>query len=407
MIPTAVGEVIKKDIVVIGAGIVGLATAYELLRLLPGYTTVVLDKEPRLAGHQTGHNSGVLHSGIYYKPGSLKAQFCREGKSAMERFCEKEDIPFERCGKVVVALDNAERERLHDVADRARKNGVKCELVGPERLRELEPHAAGIEALHVPGTGIVGFVTVCERLAGKVYDLGGEFIGNSKVVMMEQVENRVRIETEQTCYEAKVVINCAGLYSDVLARVSGAKVGARIIPFRGEYFELIPEAENLVKNLIYPVPNPAFPFLGVHFTRMIHGGVECGPNAVLAFSREGYSKWQVRVSELVGSLTYPGFLKLAASYWETGAEEMWRSLSKEAFVDALKRLLPAIKSNHLKAAPAGVRAQAVSQDGKMIDDFLIVPHQRVVNVCNAPSPAATSSLKIAERIGQYALEVLK
>jgi len=407
MITPPVGEVTQKDIVVIGGGILGLATAYELLRNLPGYSVLVVDKEPRLAAHQTGHNSGVLHSGIYYKPGSLKATLCREGKTAMERFCEKEDIPYERCGKVVVAVDSREQPALREVARRAESNGVKCELIGKERLRELEPHAAGVEALHVPGTGIVDFVAVCQRLADRIYEMGGEFVGNARVESLSQTADEVRIETTQGEYSAKVAVNCAGLYSDVLARASGAQVNARIIPFRGEYFELIPEAESLVKNLIYPVPDPAFPFLGVHFTRMIQGGVECGPNAVLAFSREGYTKWKVKLREFWGSVSYPGFLKLASSYWEAGAEEMWRSLSKDAFVTALQRLLPAIKGSHLHAAPAGVRAQAVSDDGKMIDDFLIIPHERVVNVCNAPSPAATSALKIAEKIGSYALEVLK
>ncbi len=394
----------NKDFLIIGGGIVGLATAYRLLKTLPGHSLAVIEKESKLALHQTGHNSGVLHSGIYYKPGSLKAINCREGKAAMEQFCEEEGIPYDICGKVIVALDEIERERLHHIFQRGQENGVQCEMISRERLRELEPNAAGIEAIHVPETGIVDYVAVCERLAKRIHEMGGEFIGDAKVTAIAQRDNRVILETKQGDFEGKVLVNCGGLYSDVLAKASGAEPKAKIIPFRGEYYELDSDAAQLVNNLIYPVPDPNFPFLGVHFTRMIHGGVECGPNAVLAFAREGYRKRDLNLPELVGSLTYPGFVKMASKYWRMGAAEMWRSFSKQAFVQALQRLLPALEAYQLSPAPAGVRAQAVGIDGSLIDDFLILPHDRVINVCNAPSPAATAALSIGSKIVDEVIE---
>lgn len=401
------GNVENKDVVIIGGGIVGLATAYQLLKSLPGHSLSVLEKEPKLAMHQTGHNSGVLHSGIYYKPGSLKAINCRKGKAEMERFCEEEEIPFELCGKVIVAIDQEERGRLKNIYERGLENGVSCELIDQFRLKELEPHAAGVEAIHVPEAGIVDYVAVCERLAQRVHEMGGEFVGDAKVEKIVQRNNRVVLESHQGSYEAKVVINCAGLYSDVIARKSGVDPKAKIIPFRGEYFDLDPDAAGLVNNLIYPVPDPSFPFLGVHFTRMIGGGVECGPNAVLAFAREGYSKLNINPAELVETLSYPGFVRMASKYWQMGLSEMWRSFSKAAFVKALQRLLPELESYQISSAPAGVRAQAIGDDGSLIDDFLIVPHERVINVCNAPSPAATASLSIGARIVDEAIERLR
>jgi L-2-hydroxyglutarate oxidase len=386
------------DLIVIGGGIVGLATAYKFQRRFPGSSCLLLEKEPELAAHQTGRNSGVLHSGIYYKPGSLKAKNCREGKLAMEEFCRAEGVPFDVCGKVIVALDDAELPRLDAILERGRANGVACELIDRERLLELEPHVAGKRAIHVPETGIVDYPQVCQRLAERIREAGGEIKLGTAATRFRQEGPHTIVETLSGGLTARQVVNCAGLYSDRVAALTGETPPAKIIPFRGEYFELRPEAEHLVRNLIYPVPDPAFPFLGVHFTRMIHGGVECGPNAVLAFAREGYFKTTVNIGELAESLSYPGFLRLAAKYWKMGAGEMWRSVSKRAFVRALSRLVPEIEAAHLIPAPAGVRAQALLPDGALVDDFLIEAHGNVVNVLNAPSPAATSALTIGDSI---------
>lgn len=387
-----------SDLIVIGGGIVGLATAYKYQQQFPGRSVLLLEKESELAAHQTGRNSGVLHSGIYYKPGSLKAKNCREGKLAMEAFCQAEGVPYDICGKVIVALSDEELPRLDSIYERGQANGVKCEIISRERLLELEPHVAGIRAIHVPETGIVDYPMVCQKLAERIVAAGGEIkLGTAALGFKSDGANTI-VETIAGGFAARQVVNCAGLYSDRVAALTGEEPPAKIIPFRGEYFELEPEAEHLVKNLIYPVPDPAFPFLGVHFTRMINGGVECGPNAVLAFAREGYFKSTINIPELAESLTYPGFLRLAAKYWKMGAGEMWRSVSKRAFVRALARLVPEIKAEHLVAAPAGVRAQALMRDGSLVDDFLIESHGNVVNVLNAPSPAATSALTIGDSI---------
>lgn len=386
------------DLIVIGGGIVGLATAHRFLERFPGKSVRVLDKEPRIASHQTGRNSGVLHSGIYYKPGSLKATNCREGKRAMEEFCRAQDIPFELCGKVIVATEEAELPRLADIFARGQANGVRCEQIGPERLRELEPHAAGRAAIHVPEAGIVDYSRVCQRLAELIGAAGGEITLNARVAGFRSTADEQIVETTAGEFAARNVVNCAGLHSDRVARLSGQRPPVRIVPFRGEYFKLHADAERFCRTMIYPVPDPAFPFLGVHFTRRIGGGVECGPNAVLAFSREGYAKLKFNLRDLAESLSYPGFLRLAGKYWRTGAGEMWRSVSKRAFVRALARLVPEIRPEHLDPAPAGVRAQALARDGSMVDDFLIEESGRVVNVLNAPSPAATSSLRIGNLI---------
>jgi len=386
------------DLIVIGGGIVGLSTAYRYLQRFPDRSCLVVEKEQQIAEHQTGRNSGVLHSGIYYKPGSLKAINCRQGKRAMEEFCQAEGVKYEICGKVIVATSQEELPRLAGILERGVANGVKCELIDAARLRELEPHAAGIKAIHVPETGIVDFVGVCHKLADRIRDAGGDIRLGTRVTGLSSVGADAVVRTTAGELPARQVVNCAGLYCDRIARMSGGSPPAKIIPFRGEYFELKPEACSLVKNLIYPVPDPAFPFLGVHFTRMVLGGVECGPNAVLAFAREGYTKLKINLGELAESLTYPGFLRLAAKYWRMGAGEMWRSVSKRAFVRALSRLVPEIRSEDLHSAPAGVRAQAVARDGSMVDDFLIEQSGRVVNVLNAPSPAATSALNIGQLI---------
>ncbi len=386
------------DLVVVGGGIVGLATAYRFGQRHPNKTIAIIEKEPQVASHQTGHNSGVLHSGIYYKPDSLKAENCRAGKLAMEDFCAREGIEHDICGKVIVALDETELPALQRIFERGQANGIKCELINRDRLLKLEPAAAGIRAIHVPEAGIVNYVQVCTRLAEIITAAGGKFFLNTRVTDIQSDDAGVRISTTRGEYRAKQLVNCGGLHCDRVAKLAGETCTTKIVPFRGEYFQLKPSAAHLVNNLIYPVPNPAFPFLGVHFTRMIDGSVECGPNAVLAFAREGYKKSTVNPYDLFESLTYPGFLRLAAKYWREGAGEMWRSLSKAAFVRALQRLVPDIRSENLDPAPAGVRAQAVGRDGKMIDDFQILRDLRLIHVLNAPSPAATASLNIGQHI---------
>ncbi|MEE3283651.1 MAG: L-2-hydroxyglutarate oxidase, partial [Planctomycetota bacterium] len=373
------------DLVIAGGGIVGLATAFRFMERYPGRRVTVLEKESDVAAHQTGHNSGVLHSGIYYKPGSLKAENCRAGKMAMEAFCQEHNIPFERCGKVIVAVDEQELPALERIHERGLANGVACEMVGAERLGELEPHAAGIRAIHVPESGIVDYREVCRTLARLIVDRGAELRFDSRIFGIQQESDRVVVETTSGDVSGGLLVNCTGLQCDRVARLGGVKPEAKIVPFRGEYFELKPEAQSLCRNLIYPTPDPKFPFLGVHFTRMIQGGVECGPNAVLAFAREGYRKRDINVRDLCESLTYIGFLRMAARHWRTGMGEMWRSFSKRAFVKALSRLLPEIRCEHLDPAPAGVRAQALSTDGTLVDDFVVQPYGRVVNVGNAPS----------------------
>ena len=386
------------DLAVVGGGIVGLATAYQFVQKYPGRTVVVLEKEARVAEHQTGHNSGVLHSGIYYKPGSLKAINCRAGKKAMEAFCIAEGIAHEICGKVIVAVDEGDLPSLQRIYERGQANGVNCKIIDKERLHELEPHVAGIKGIHVPESGIVNYRQVCERLAEKVKAAGGEVLFGAKVTAVKHHADGVTAITTAGDRTAKQLVNCAGLHSDRVAKLTGQDPGAQIIPFRGEYFDIKPSAKHLCKNLIYPTPDPAFPFLGVHFTRMIDGSVECGPNAVLAFGREGYKFFSVNPRDLFEALTYRGFIRMGLKHWRMGMGEMWRSLSKAAFVRALQRLVPEIKASDLESAPAGIRAQAVAPDGELVDDFLIVEADRVVNVCNAPSPAATASLQIGATV---------
>ena len=389
----------SNEIIIIGGGIVGLATAYSLCRRYPDRHITILEKEAQLAAHQTGRNSGVLHSGIYYKPNSLKAVNCRTGKQMMEDFCEREGIPFEICGKVIVATDESEIPAMEMLYERGQANGVQCELIGRERLLELEPHVLnGIKAIHVPEAGIVDYVQVCTRLADILREHGHTILTGARVTSIVEESDSVTAVTTVGDFRASYLVNCAGLQSDRVTKMSAGSAPAQIIPFRGEYFELKPEAQHLCKALIYPVPDPGFPFLGVHFTRMITGGVECGPNAVLAFAREGYHLTDINGRELWETLTYPGFRKLAGRYWKTGMGEMWRSASKRAFVKALQRLVPEIRAEHLEPAPAGIRAQALAPDGALLDDFAFQESSRIVNVINAPSPAATSSLSIAESV---------
>ena len=388
----------ENDLLVIGGGIVGLAAAYRFAERFPGKQVTVVEKEPDVARHQTGRNSGVLHSGIYYRPGSLKAVNCRDGRGAIVAFCRQEEIPHDICGKVIVAVDDSELPALERIYQRGQENGVRCEMIGPERLAEFEPHAAGVRAIHVPDAGIVDFVAVCRRLAEHLQRHGGQIVTDARVNSICSTASGVVVATTSGEFFSQIAVNCAGLYSDRVARLGGHPPDAKLVPFRGEYYELTPDAQSLVNNLIYPVPDPSFPFLGVHFTRMIQGGVECGPNAVLAFAREGYRKRDIRLRDLAESLTYPGFLKLAWRNWRMGLGEMWRSVSKRAFVRALSRLVPEIKAEHLRPAPAGVRAQAVARDGSMVDDFLVVADDRVLHVVNAPSPAATAALNIGQLV---------
>jgi L-2-hydroxyglutarate oxidase len=388
----------SHSLLVIGGGIVGLATAYRYTQRHPGAVVTVLEKESSVGQHQTGHNSGVLHTGIYYKPGSLKAINCREGKLAMEVFCQEQQIPYDICGKVIVAVDKGDLPSLEKIYERGQANGVNCERIGVERLAELEPHAKGVAAIHVPEAGIVNYGAVCDRLAEIITAAGGRVVTGARVTGIRQSLGEVVVQSTAGDFTAERAVTCAGLQSDRVAKLSGAKPDAKIVPFRGEYFELKPSAAHLCRNLIYPTPDPAFPFLGVHFTRMIGGGVECGPNAVLALAREGYTKMGLNIGDLAESLTYGGFLKMAAKHWRMGAGEMWRSVSKRAFVKALQHLVPEITADDLIPAPSGVRAQAVLSDGSMVDDFLIEETGRVVNVLNAPSPAATASLNIGKLI---------
>ena len=387
------------DICVIGGGIVGLATAYQLSKKHPKLKLVVLEKETSLAKHQTGHNSGVLHTGIYYKPGSLKAINCRNGKKAMEQFCKEQGIDHELCGKIIVALNDDEVPRMQNIFQRGQENGVNCKIISREEMLEIEPYVAGVQAIHVPECGIVNYKQVCLRL-GEIIQEKEEnkiFLGH-QVTKIRNMATSLVIETDKQQIECKHLINCGGLQSDKLTKLGGQKPPAKIIPFKGEYFELKENAKHLCKNLIYPVPDHAFPFLGVHFTRMIDGTVECGPNAVLAFGREAYGKFDLNIKDLLESITYPGFQKMAIKHWKMGWGEMWRSYNKGAFVKALRRLIPEIEAKDLSSAPAGIRAQAVTPKGALVDDFLIENNVRIINVCNAPSPAATASLNIGSKI---------
>ena len=376
-----------------------MATAYRISSRFPDKRIVVLEKERSLAKHQTGHNSGVLHSGIYYKPGSLKAINCRKGKLAMEEFCREQEIDHELCGKIIVALNDEEIPRMEKIYERGKANGVRCEIIPQERMREIEPHAAGVSAIHVPECGIVNYKQVCERMGELISQKNdNELLLGQEVRGIQEVADGMLIRTDQTEIESDFLINCGGLHSDRVTRMGGQESPAKIIPFKGEYYELREDAKHLCKHLIYPVPDPQFPFLGVHFTRMIDGSVECGPNAVLAFGREAYGKLDLNLKDLFESLSYSGFRKMAMKHWKMGMGEMWRSYNKGAFVRALQRLIPEIEGKHLESAPAGIRAQAVTPEGDMVDDFLIQENERVVNVCNAPSPAATASLNIGATI---------
>jgi (S)-2-hydroxyglutarate dehydrogenase len=386
------------DVVVIGGGIVGLASAWQVLKKRNGLRVIVLEKEREVALHQTGRNSGVIHSGIYYKPGSLKAINCREGKEALQRFCDEHGIPYEICGKVIVAVDESQTARLAALEQRGRENGVTCRRISIDELKEIEPHVKGVAALHVPETGIVNYGQVARKLAQLICNAGGQVRTASRVEDIRLGETTIEIVTATETFPATLAVNCAGLHSDRIGAMLGATRRARIVPFRGEYFTVRPDRGYLCKNLIYPVPDPRFPFLGVHFTRMMDGSIHCGPNAVLAMAREGYQKTNFSFRDLKDSLFYGGFLRLAGKHLKTGIGEMYRSLSKGAFVRALQGLIPEIRAEDLTPSPAGIRAQALMPDGSLVDDFLIDELDRAISVVNAPSPAATASLKIGSQI---------
>jgi L-2-hydroxyglutarate oxidase len=386
------------DFVVIGGGIVGLSAAREILAKYPGSSLVLLEKEKMLSAHQTGHNSGVIHSGIYYKPGSFKAKFARAGNQSMVSFCEEHGIAYDICGKVIVATQPHELSQLESIYQRGQQNELNIKRVSAAELLEIEPHVAGLSGVQLPAAGIVNYTEVCKMFAKLLIALGGEVRMDHKVKAIQITAERVIVETNQGEIEAKYLINCAGLYSDRIADMGKAKTEIKIIPFRGEYFELKANKRHLVKHLIYPVPNPNFPFLGVHFTRMIGGQVEAGPNAVLALAREGYKKTDVNLRDLMEVLSYRGFWKLSAKYWKEGYDEMVRSWSKAAFVRSLQTLIPEITADDLVPAEAGIRAQGLKPNGDLVDDFNIVQVNRALHICNAPSPAATASIEIGKYI---------
>ena len=388
-----------KNTVIVGGGIVGLATAWRLLEKRPGTPVVVLEKEAAVGRHQTGNNSGVLHAGLYYKPGSVKALLAVRGIREMVEFCRKHGVAHEVCGKLVVAANEEELPRLHNLYERGQRNGLEgLQLLGKEEMREIEPHVGGLAALRVPQEGIVDYPAVCEALVRDIAARGGKVVVNAKVKRMRENSDGWVLETAAGGFEAGFVINCAGLHSDRVSALAGNKREVRIIPFRGEYYKIRPDRQFLVRNLIYPVPDPKFPFLGVHFTRLIHGGIEAGPNAVLAFAREGYRKTDINLYDIFDTLTYPGIWRFLFRYPRMCWDELRRSFSKRLFCASLQKLVPEIQEVDLATGGAGVRAQAIERDGGLVQDFRFVTGRRVLHVLNAPSPAATAALAIGEEI---------
>ncbi|MFV1883071.1 MAG: L-2-hydroxyglutarate oxidase [Balneola sp.] len=387
------------DFIIIGAGIVGLSTAYKLSLAFPEGKILVLEKEQKVAAHQTGKNSGVIHSGIYYKPGSYKAKNCKDGRHQLVEFCKAHNVAIDVCGKVIVATEEEELPRLESIYQRGVENEIEgIEKIGSEELAEIEPYVKGIAAIKVPCAGIVDFKGMCDKLQELIEATNGEVLFNQKVTSIKESENEITVQCGSTSFKSKYVIGCAGLYSDKVAQSGGVKSPVQIVPFKGEYYELKPEAEYLVNHLIYPLPNPEFPFLGVHFTRMALGGIECGPNAVFVFKREGYNKFAIDLKEGFEALFFKGFRKMAAKHWRMGLDEYKRSFSRKAFVKGLQKLIPSVKEEHLKHAPAGVRAMALLPNGEILDDFYFEVSGRQIHVLNAPSPAATAGLAIGDEI---------
>lgn len=396
------------DFIIVGAGIVGLSTAYKLSLAFPDVDILVLEKEDRVAAHQTGNNSGVIHSGIYYKPNSYRAKNCVEGRHQLVEFCKQQDVDYEICGKVIVATKEEDLPRLDNIFETGQINGIEgIKKIDPDELAEIEPYANGIKAIHVPCSGIVDYVGVCEQLKALIEEKGNTVACGREVTEIDNSSSDLTVSTPSGTFSGKHLINCAGLYSDHVAESAGVRPKLQIVPFRGEYYELKPEAEHFVNGLIYPMPNPAFPFLGVHFTKMVRGAVECGPNAVFAFKREGYDKLSFDLEETIETLNFPGFWKLAKQHWKMGLDEWYRSFSKKAFVNGLQDLIPAIQPQHLKPSPSGVRAMALSPNGDIIDDFQFEATDNEIHVLNAPSPAATAGLAIGDEIVRLAEKTFK
>lgn len=397
----------NNDVIIVGGGIIGLATAYRLMEARPGLKLALLEKEPKLAMHQTGRNSGVLHSGLYYKPESEKAKLSVNGLQQLIAFCSEHKIPFEQCGKIVVATSETEVPRLENLWQRGNANGLLgLRKLDRQEIREIEPHAAGVAAIHVPQEGIVDFPAVCEKLANLVRKAGGQIIINARAEKLASENGEIIVETKAGLFRSRFAICCGGLQSDRIIKASGQKPSAKIIPFRGEYYQIKKERQFLVRNLIYPVPDPQFPFLGVHFTRLIHGGIEAGPNAVLAFAREGYSWSAINPRDLAESLAYPGLWKFLARYPSLWSYEIFRSISRAEFTRSLQRLVPEIRSDDLERGGSAVRAQAMTPDGNLVEDFHFDEAPGILHVVNAPSPAATASLAIGQQIAQKALTQL-
>jgi (S)-2-hydroxyglutarate dehydrogenase len=395
----------QYDVVIIGGGIVGLAVAREITRRFPRLRLAVVEKEARVGAHQSGHNSGVIHSGVYYKPGSIKARTCVPGAAAMVEFCREHGVKYEICGKVIVATSAKELPRLRDLLERGRANGVDgLRMLGPEELREIEPHATGVAALHVPVTGVTDYAKVCEKYAELIGAQGGTVKTSTKVVGLRANENETVIESNGGAMRAGTVINCAGLFSDRISRMAGEHPDVQIVPFRGEYYDLVPARAELVRALIYPVPDPRFPFLGVHFTRRIHGNVDAGPNAIFAFKREGYRAGDFSLRDTAESLMFPGFWRVAAKHWRMGKDEAARSVSKASFVEGLQRLVPEVRAEDLVPGGSGVRAQAIHRSGALVDDFQFSQSQRMLHLYNVPSPAATASIAIGRTVVEMAAE---
>jgi (S)-2-hydroxyglutarate dehydrogenase len=393
----------KCDVIIVGGGIVGLSIAREASRQFPRLRLVVVEKEEHVGAHQSGHNSGVIHAGIYYKPGSAKARLCVEGAALMVDFCREHAIPVQVCGKVIVATSEDELPRLRDLLERGRANGVAgLRMLSREELHEIEPHAAGVAAIHVPKTGITDYALVCAKYADIIERQGGAIRLSTKVVGIRASAGETMVETTRGTFAARFLVNCAGLFSDRVGRMAGDSPEIRIIPFRGEYYDLIPARSDLVRGLIYPVPDPRFPFLGVHFTRRVHGGVDAGPNAVFAFKREGYRRRDFSLRDALESLSFPGFLRVASKYWRSGANEFHRSVRKASFVAALQRLVPEIASADLVPGGSGVRAQAIHRTGALVDDFQFSHRGNMLHLYNVPSPAATASIAIGRSVVELA-----